>query len=224
MKKTIGSLFYGNRHLLLQLYWCIYLPWFAYLERTVTTDYRIIHTPFDDYIPFCEFFIIPYLLWFAYIAAAILYFAFRNKQEYYNLCKILFFGMTIFLIISTIFPNGHELRPAAFTRDNIFTDMVIALYQADTATNIFPSIHVYNSIAVNAVISRCDNFKNNPFIRYGSHILCMSIVLSTMFLKQHSVFDVVTGITLATLSCAIVYRQRPVGLGICSFAGRLRHS
>lgn len=224
MKNRLQIIFINNKHLLLQLYWCLYLPWFAYLEQTVTTDYRIIHTPFDDYIPFCEFFIIPYLLWFAYVAVAILYFAFHNKQEYYNLCKILFFGMTLFLIVSTLYPNGHALRPTAFARENIFTDMVIALYQTDTATNIFPSIHVYNSIVVDAVISRCKDFKKHPFIRYSSHILCLSIVLATMFLKQHSVFDVVSGVTLAALSTAFVYRHHTSGFWFYPFTERLRHS
>lgn len=158
MKKILFYLTHEYKHLLWQLYWFLYLPWFAYLERTVTTKFRIIHVTLDDYIPFCEYFIVPYLLWFIYIAAGILYFAFNNKQEYYNLCKILFFGMTVFLIVSTVYPNGHLLRPATFARDNVFIDFVKILYNTDTATNIFPSIHVYNSIALNAVICRCENF------------------------------------------------------------------
>lgn len=198
-----------HKHLLLQLYWALYLPWFAYLERTVTTRFHIVHVALDDYIPFCEYFIIPYFLWFAYIAAAMIYFAFKNKQDYFNLCKILFFGMTVFLIISTIYPNSHYLRPAVFKDDNIFIDMVRSLYAADTATNLFPSIHVYNSIAVNSVIWRSQNFKKNRLIRCGSAALCTSIVLSTVFLKQHSVFDVATGLALAAFTIAYVYHFQP---------------
>ena len=218
MKKNIATFTHNYKHLLWQLYWLMYLPWFAYLERTVTTRFRVIHMPLDDYIPFCEYFIIPYLLWFAYIAVGIIYFAFKDKQEYYNLCKILFFGMTIFLIISTLYPNGHLLRPTSFKRDNLFTDLVKILYQTDTATNLFPSIHVYNSIAINAVIWHCDNFKKNRFVRYSSAILSASIVLATMFLKQHSVFDVITGLALAVFTISYVYRHQtdsePVSLRI----------
>ena len=209
MKKNISTFTHNYKHLLWQLYWLMYLPWFAYLERTVTTRFRVIHMPLDDYIPFCEYFIIPYLLWFAYIAVGIIYFAFKNKQEYYNLCKILFFGMTIFLIISTLYPNGHLLRPTSFKRDNLFTDLVKILYKTDTATNLFPSIHVYNSIAINAVIWHCDNFKKNRFVRYSSAILSANIVLATMFLKQHSVFDVITGLALAVFTISYVYRHQP---------------
>ncbi len=196
-------------HLWWQAYWFIYLPWFAYLEKTVTKQFHIIHMAVDDYIPFCEYFIIPYFLWFAYIAVGIGYFALKNKEEYYNLCKILFFGMTIFLIVSTLCPNGHYLRPTSFARDNIFVDMVRGLYATDTSTNLFPSIHVYNSIAINAVIWHCEDFKKNYPVRYGSGILMISIVLATMFLKQHSVFDVITGILLALATIRFVYRTQP---------------
>ena len=59
-------------------------------------------------------------------------------------------------------------------------------------------------------IWHCDNFKNKKVIRYGSAILMVSIILSTMFLKQHSVFDVVTGILLAIFMYTLVYANNPV--------------
>lgn len=223
MHKIINHLTKNYKHLLWQLYWLFYLPWFAYLERTVTTRFHIIHVPLDDYIPFCEYFIIPYLLWFAYIAVGIGYFALKNKQEYYNLCKILFFGMTIFLVVSTLYPNGHLLRPNTFVRDNLFTDMVRMLYEADTATNLFPSIHVYNSVAINAVIWRCEDFKENRWILYSSSVLATSIVLATMFLKQHSVFDVATGLALAAFTISFVYRHQPDAQHAFFRFRRLRH-
>ena len=46
------------------------------------------HSSLDDMIPFNEYFVIPYLLWFAYVTAAIAYLFFKNKEEYYRLCAI----------------------------------------------------------------------------------------------------------------------------------------
>lgn len=208
-KKAIAALIEKNKHGLLLLYFLIYLPWFGHLEKTVTTHFHVIHVALDDYIPFCEYFIIPYLLWFVYVAAGFCYFYFKNKDEYFHLCKTLFTGMTIFLIVSTIYPNGHYLRPTTFEHDNIFVDMVKVLYSTDTSTNLFPSIHVYNSIMVNAAVWHCENFKKNRPVRYGSAILMVSIILSTMFLKQHSVFDVVTGIIMAVTMYMVVYVNSP---------------
>lgn len=199
-----------NRHGLLLSYFLLYLPWFAHLEKTVTTHFHVIHVALDDYIPFCEYFIIPYMLWFAYCAWGVGYFYLKNKDEYYRLCTVLFTGMTIFLIVSTIYPNGHYLRPSSFPRQNIFTEAVKWLYSTDTPTNLFPSIHVYNSIAVNMAVWHADNFKDKKYVRYGSAVLMVSIILSTMFLKQHSVFDVVTGIVLAIFMYSLVYSATPL--------------
>lgn len=204
-KSSVAVFLEKNKHALLMLYWLIYLPWFAHLEKTVTTHFHVIHMKLDDYIPFCEYFIIPYFLWFAYVAWGIVYFYLKNKDEYFKLCAVLFTGMTIFLIISAVYPNGHYLRPVTFERDNIFTEMVKWLYSTDTSTNLFPSIHVYNSLAISMAVLHADNFKKNYPVRIITTTLTTSIVLATMFLKQHSVFDVITAILLAVFMYSIVY-------------------
>ena len=135
-------------------YFLIYIPWFLYLEKHVTRNYHVIHAAIDDKIPFIEYFIVPYLLWFVFIAAVMLYFFFTDKEGFYRLAKLMFTGMTIFLIISTLVPNGLNIRPYSFERDNVFVDMVKLLYRADTPTNVMPSIHVYNSLAACIAVSR----------------------------------------------------------------------
>lgn len=189
----------------LLIYMMIYFSWFGYLERTVTKHYTVIHVPLDDYIPFCEIFIIPYLLWFAYVAAVIVIMLFTNKTDYLRCCIFLFTGMTIFLIISTLWPNGHHLRPYTMPRDNIFTQMIAGLYKTDTSTNIWPSIHVYNSIGAHLAIAKCKSLKKYKILRTGSLILCISIILSTVLIKQHSVFDMITAFILAAVMYKLVY-------------------
>lgn len=223
-RKALTAFIEKNKHGLLLLYFAIYLPWFGHLEKTVTTHFHVIHVALDDQIPFCEYFIIPYFLWFGYVAWGIGYFYRKNKDEYFRLCTMLFTGMTIFLIVSTIYPNGHYLRPTAFERNNPFVQIVKWLYSTDTATNLFPSIHVYNSIAVNMAVWHSGNFKNRKVVRYGSAFLMVSIILSTMFLKQHSVFDVVTGIIMAVTMYLLVYSGSPLRLPVRQqkYQGKLR--
>ena len=144
--KKLKTLMHTYSHAWVLLYAFIYFPWFTYLERHVTDNYFVIHSIFDDYIPFCEYFIIPYLLWFAYIAVTLGYLFFNDKQGFYKASAIMFSGMTIFLIICTVFPNGLNLRPEVFTRDNFCIELVKRIYQTDTPTNVLPSLHVYNSI------------------------------------------------------------------------------
>jgi len=53
----------NNKHTwIIPLYAIFYIGSFIYLERRVTEPH-IIHCVIDDYIPFCEYFIIPYVMW-----------------------------------------------------------------------------------------------------------------------------------------------------------------
>lgn len=113
--------------------------------------------------------------------------------------------MTVFLLVSTFFPNGHHLRPSVMPRDNIFTQLVALLYRTDTSTNLWPSIHVYNSIGAHIAFRRSELGKNKV-LRFASFFLCVSIILATVFLKQHSVFDMVTAFVMAGALYAVVYR------------------
>ena len=193
------------RHAWVFLYGFIYLPWFFYLEKHVTTDFHIIHTSLDEKIPFLEIFIIPYGLWFVFIAVTVGYFFFTDKTDFYKLSAFLCIGMTIFLIFSTIYPNGQILRPTTFEHDNIFVDLVKQLYRADTPTNIFPSLHVYNSIGACIAIMHSQRLKEYRWIQYASLVLGGLIILSTMFLKQHSVIDVIGAGAMAVICYQLVY-------------------
>lgn len=103
LKKLIRK--YG--HVWMLSYAFIYIPWFARLQENINKPYHVMHTALDDMIPFEEIFIVPYLMWFLYVAATIAFFFFRNRDDYYRLCTFLFTGMTISLLVCTLFPNGR---------------------------------------------------------------------------------------------------------------------
>lgn len=208
LKSKLSSFFERYKHLWCMSYFIVYLLWFAYLERTVTTRFHIIHVALDDYIPFCEYFVIPYILWFAYVAWGFVFTATHNRDDFYKLCGFLFTGMTVFLIISTLYPNGHYLRPYYFTHHNFCTTLCGWLYASDTSTNLFPSIHVYNSLGVHFAVLNSKDLKHKKTVKIFSWILCVSIILSTMFIKQHSVFDVITALLLGTVMYNVIYIRK----------------
>lgn len=193
------------RHAWVLLYGFIYMPWFCYLEKHRFSHYYLIHSPLDDYIPFVEYFIVPYLLWFLFIAVTIGYFFFTDKKGYYQLTAFLFTGMTIFLIICTVFPNELNLRPHTFANDTVFTRLVQQLYSTDTPTNVLPSIHVYNSLGAAIAIGHSQALKKHRGIQFASYGLAGLIILSTMFLKQHSVTDVIAAVALAFMIYPLIY-------------------
>lgn len=189
------------------LYGIFYVAVFSYLEKRPVDSYYVIKMPIDFRIPFCEYFIIPYMLWFLYIAGTVALFIFLDRKDYIRLCFTLGVGMTVFLAVSYFIPNMQPLRPDLdrIARDNIFLDIVKGLYAADTCTNVFPSIHVFNSLAADFAIQKSRQLTNHKVLRICSHVLCISIILSTMFLKQHSAFDVLTGIAMAASLYWLVY-------------------
>ncbi|WP_122641757.1 phosphatase PAP2 family protein [Luxibacter massiliensis] len=207
LRKRLSGLIRKYKHAWVFAYILVYMPWFVYLEKHVTTNYHVIHSVIDDKIPFIEYFIVPYLLWFVFIIATFLYFFFTDVEGFYKLAKLMFAGMTIFLIISTLIPNGLNLRPVYFERDNIFVDMVRALYKTDTPTNVLPSLHVFNSIGACIAIFHSEALKKHPIISWSAYILSGLIILATMFLKQHSVIDVMAAVLMAYILYQFVYES-----------------
>lgn len=185
----------------------IYLCTFSYLEGR-RVPIHIIQGKIDSMIPFCEYFIVPYLLWFVYVAATVGYFLFfvSDKEEYKRLCISLLTGMIVFVVISYIFPNGQILRPN-LAGENIFQILVMHLYKTDTPTNILPSLHVFYSIACCVALLKNDRVKRSFPTLSLILLLTVSIVLSTMFLKQHSIIDVVMAFVLNILCYQLFYKE-----------------
>lgn len=207
--------FYKYKHALALLYLPLYLVSFFSLEKLVSEDseYTLIECGLDALIPFCEVFIIPYYLWFAYIALTFLYFFFADRQDFFRLCLFMFTGMTLCLIIYAIWPNGHTLRPdlTAIGRDNIFIRLLSRLYTADTCTNVCPSIHTLNSISACIAFFHSNTLRKQKYgklVRFGALFLTIAICLSTVFLKQHSILDVFAAMVLSVPLYLISYRPK----------------
>lgn len=194
----------------LTIFLLLYLILFAYVENRPAYHMHLLSSPYDHLIPFCEIFVVPYIGWFFYITLGVLFFGLieKDRSQYYLLATNLCIGMSLFLVISLVWPNGHTLRPAIFPRDNIFTRLVIMIYSSDTSTNVLPSIHVFNTIAMHTAVMHSQTLKDYPWAKRISLVIAVSIVLSTMFIKQHTVIDVVTAMALNLVTGYIVY-QRP---------------
>ncbi|MDO4458707.1 MAG: phosphatase PAP2 family protein [Clostridia bacterium] len=183
-----------------------FMAFFFVEDRKVPVT--ILHTPLDDIIPFCEYFIIPYLMWFVFVIAAVLYFTLFNEKdnEFHSFIASLIFGMGLFILISFLFPNGQNLRPDLGMGNNIFQKACIRLYGNDTSTNILPSLHVYNAVACNIAFSKNERVRNRPVLITFINVLTVMIVLSTMFLKQHCVIDVVAALVLNYIAYLAFYK------------------
>ena len=84
--------------------------------------------------------------------------------------------------------------------------MVAFLWNLDTPTDVWPSIHVYNSVAVEIMLLRSSDprLRKKP-VRIFTFLWCILIILATVFIKQHSLFDIATGLFMSAAVYAAVF-------------------
>ncbi len=202
-------------HAVMLIYFLIYMPWFSWLNvYTPTRDHLFeMNSTLDALIPFNELFVIPYFLWFAYIAAGYVFLFFNNRSDFLRMCSFLYIGMTTCLIIYMIFPNYQALRVDYDTlgRENILIDAIKMLQAGDSPHDVFPSIHCLNSIGMNIALAKNHWCKKHPWVIVGVTVLSISICLSTVFVKQHSILDffgaVVLSIPLYFISYVVPWKR-----------------
>lgn len=197
-------------HLWYQLYWVIYLVWFFWLDNTITQPKYIIHAPLDDLIPFNEWFVIPYCSWFLLLVAVTALLWWKDTASYDKLCLMMFSGMTFCLIVYMLLPNGLDLRPTVeeIGRSNPAMWVMQLLWKADASVNVCPSIHCQSTACMAIAISESKLAEERPMLRPIALVWAALICLSTVFTKQHSVLDVVCGLTVAVVWLPVLYRDR----------------
>ncbi len=177
--------------------------------------YHLISFSLDQKIPFCAPFVLAYYTWYPYCFLILIIFFFISEKDYLCAYRFMAVGMAFFTILNFIYPTGLELRPASVPGNGLCASLVRAMYAVDTPTNVFPSLHVYNAIAMHATIINSSYIREKMLlsckgnqesalrrcsgIYYLSTIIAVLIILSTLFIKQHSIVDVIGAILLAGL-------------------------
>jgi len=163
----------------------------------------VIHSRLDDLIPFCEYFVIPYVFWYLLIVGSLLYFMFYAPDQFRNLMKYIIVTQVVAMAIYIVFPNCQNLRPETFPRENFCTWILSIIYQFDTSTNVCPSLHVAYSVGIASVWLREKSVHWS--VRAAITVVCLLICLSTAFVKQHSIVDAFAAIPVCMLAEAIVF-------------------
>lgn len=193
------------RHAWVFTYFILYLPWYFGLQLR-DISFHDVYTSIDACIPFVSWFIYPYIYWFLFVAGTIAYLFFTHRRDFYKCVAFLFIGMTICLIIFTIYPTSFDHRPV-IEQNSLSMNLVQFIYHADKSQNVFPSIHVYNSIGCALALILCPDFKQSKGMKIFASVSAIMITLSTMFIKQHSILDAVAAILLAIILYILIYKK-----------------
>jgi len=194
-------------HLKLLLFWPVFGLLFLFAERFYHVDnYHVMYCAADDIIPFCEWFVIPYLFWFIYIIGMHIYTLLYDVEAFRRMMKYIIITHTITIIIYFLFPTCQQLRPEQFIRDNILTRFMSDFYRFDTNTNVCPSLHVIGSLAVMEAALWSEKIKSKG-VKAAFVVTAILICASTVFLKQHSVLDLVAAVPVCFLAHTVCYKK-----------------
>ena len=194
-----------RRNLLLASFWLVFGACFYALEWLVPLrQYHVMYHPIDDRIPFCELFLIPYLFWFVFMVGSYVYTFFAEPEAFRRmmLFTILTYGGGLLMFV--IFPTCQNLRPEVFARDNVLTRLMAWFYTCDTSTNVCPSLHVCGSLAAAFGLMDTKRF-SAPARKTVILAIALTICVSTVFVKQHSIIDTVCGFLFSGCAWLMVY-------------------
>ncbi|PLT32179.1 phosphatase PAP2 family protein [Bacillus sp. V5-8f] len=156
-------------------------------------DAVTLSTSFDNSIPFLPVFIIPYISWYGYIVFYLLYFWQKSTALYWKTISLITVGEVLCFCIYYFFQTTVP-RPE-LSGDGLLIQLVYFIYTNDQPFNCFPSIHVLTTSAIMLSILNLENTSvRQQFICYFIGAL---IILSTLFVKQHIIYDVVASIIVS---------------------------
>ena len=176
--------------------WALSVPIVSIIYALLNKDrgwVNVVETSVDKHIPFIKYFVTPYVLWYVYVGFFLMLLCVVNGKSYRKLLISLLIGMTTSYLIFYVFPTTVP-RPIISSKD-VFSKIVLIIYNRDNPYNCFPSIHVINAALTAIYVNR--EGKLNIATKSISTIISILIILSTMFIKQHYFLDVVAGILIA---------------------------
>lgn len=191
-------------HLKLLLGWVGYFILYFLTENLIPAENcHPVHMWLDDRIPFCEWFLIPYVFWYVLIVFSLGYFLLYNVDSFRRLQTYIIITQILAMVCYILYPTRQDLRPESFANDNFLTRCIAFLYSFDTNTGVCPSLHVAYSIGIASVW-----LKEREASKLWKCFVVAAVVLiclSTMFIKQHSAADFFAALPVCLLAETIVY-------------------
>lgn len=185
----------------LDLYWLIIIPIINinYLLASVLTQKgHDLTIKLDNIIPFSSIFIIPYVYWYVYIILGFIFILVNSRKNYMRAFISFFIGMCTCYLVYYLYPT--EITRPIIQNNNILNYLVNIIYLADKPVNCFPSLHVLTTY----FIMRYTKYKDSKKNFYYTQIIGILIILSTLFIKQHFVMDVIGAIILCEVIILLV--------------------
>ena len=175
---------------------------FMYLITKLTPmDVNLIGNYLDNKIPFVSQFVYAYISWYAMLFIIPYIFYKKNVNSFNKYYIVILLCITLVSFIYMFYPT--TINRADILLSGISGKLVNLIYKIDTPVlNCFPSMHCLVSF-VFIYISLCD--KNiSKYLRIFIVLWSVLVILSTLFIKQHVLVDVISAFVLSILVYKLV--------------------
>ena len=201
--QTIKHFINTHKHMWWGLYLPVYLIMFFTIEHFITDNYWATQTVIDDYIPFVEYFAIPYDSWGPMLFVLGVFLILKDPESFRRYMWFIAIAFTTATIFCALVPNGQDLRPEAMPRQNLSSWILQMTYDADTNTNVFPSVHVLGVVA--AISAMWHSPKLKRVWQIVGTVWFVIIAASTLLVKQHAFIDLAAALVWGAVVYVIVY-------------------
>lgn len=183
-------------------------------------DYFHLSLPFDAWMPFVKEFIIPYVfafgLWFV---GPFLIYGFMGRKRFFQFMVmgtlVAIFSFVFFLIVPNEVHDSFLGNHINEHSNNIFDKMVYQIYEGiqNNEACAAPSGHWSDSIMVaiglRAAIIDKEASKTKKGVAWGCMIFAIFVCASTIFVKEHYIFDGILSIIFCEL-CWFIAKKTPI--------------
>lgn len=179
---------------------------FYFVIKLFVKDYYLIGSSFDNYIPFVPGFIYIYMIWYPFEIVALYNIYKTNIKVYIKTIVALSFSFITSSFFFIVFPTTVN-RPVVNSYNNITSFITYITFKADTpAINCFPSNHcILCFIIIFSLLSNKNINSKNKVIGILINIL---IILSTLLVKQHVIYDVLGSLVTSLFSYYILSKLK----------------
>lgn len=194
------------RHLFWLLSWLAYFTMYILTENLIPED--ICHNvalPIDNMIPFCEWFVIPYVGWYLLILWSLVYFLLYHVENFKGLQKFIIVTQVVAMICYIVYPSttGDLREMTQVDRSNFATWLLGIIQSADTPTGVCPSLHVAYSVGIASTWLKEKGA--SKWTKLFVVVSCLLICASVVFIKQHAFIDIIIALPVCLLAEILVY-------------------
>ena len=188
-----------HKEIYLFIFYFLFIVLFGLIQKYYNpVSSHLVTWPIDYYMPYNQYFMIAYAIWWPFVPAALIFFYFRDIPSFKALCFQMLIVCYLTLIIYIVYPSYLDLRQPIHETD-ICSQMLLWLRSIDPPRNVFPSLHVSETVSICFVVYKSRDLLLNRYVKGIIYLIGILIIVSTIYIDQHSIADILFAIILSVV-------------------------